>query len=147
MLRAVLSLAGADLKRQVERKARQVVTTIVLASVGALLLALGLGFGIALLHAWLQLKYGTMPALAILAGAGAVPGIVFLLLAFLRPQRPRRMDKNPAVNLQAPAAALAQATEQAVDNATGLVREGSRQQVFGAIVIAALAGFLIGRRL
>src|SRR5437660_1226759 len=39
------------------------------------------------------------------------------------------------------------ATEQAVEDATDLVREGTRKQVFGAILVAAVAGFLIGRRL
>ena len=34
-----------------------------------------------------------------------------------------------------------------LNNATGVVREGSRKQVFGALLIAAVAGFLIGRRL
>ena len=54
------------------------------------------------------------------------------------------MAANP---LQNSAAAIAQATEQAVDSATGLIREGSRKQVFGVLLVAAMAGFLIGRRL
>jgi len=147
MLGTVLSLAGVDVKRQVERRVRQIVITTVLAAVGAIMLALALGFGIALLYAWLELKYGAMPALAILAGGWAVLGIVLLGIAFLRPTRRRRVNVAPAVNLKNPAVAIAQATEQAVDSASNLVREGSRQHVLGAIVVAALAGFLIGRRL
>ena len=143
MLGSLLSLAGIDLKRQV----RQIVLTAVFAFLGAILILLALGFGIAALHEWLKLEYGTLPALGILGGAGAVLGIVLLCLAFLRPKGDRRTAAVPAANLQEPAAAIAQATEQAVHSATGLVREGSRKQVFGAIVIAALAGFLIGRRL
>ena len=34
-----------------------------------------------------------------------------------------------------------------MDSATGLIREGSRKQVFGVLLVAAMAGFLIGRRL
>jgi hypothetical protein len=143
MLGSVLSLVRIDLKRQV----RQLVVTLVLALLGAILLLLALGFGIAALHEWLKFHYGTLAALGILGGAWAVLGAVLLCLAFLRPKGSRRADTTPVANLQDPAAAIAQATEQAVHSATGLVREGSRKQVFGAIVIAALAGFLIGRRL
>jgi hypothetical protein len=141
MLGTVLSLAGINIKRQV----RQLVLTAVFALVGAILIALALGFGIAALYEWLRFHYGTLPALGILGGAWAVLGVVFLCLAFLRPRGARR--PRAAINLQEPAAAIADATEQAVHNTAGLVREGSRNQVFGAIVIAALAGFLIGRRL
>lgn len=140
MLGTVLSLLRIELKRHV----RQAVMTGVLAALGGILILLALGFGIAALHESLSHRYGTLASLAILGGVWAVLGIVCLCLAFLRP-RGRRPATN--VNLNHPAAAIAQATEHAVHNATGLVREGSRKQVFGAVVIAALAGFLIGRRL
>jgi hypothetical protein len=143
MLGTVLSLVGFNLKRQV----RQLALTAVFALLGAILLLLAFGFGIASLHEWLKFRYGTLPALGILGGTWAVLGIVLLCLAFLRPKGAKRAAAMPAATLQDPAAAIAQATEQAVHSATGLVREGSRKQVFGAIVIAALAGFLIGRRL
>jgi len=144
MLGTLLSLVGIDLKRQVRESA----TTAILALVGAILILLALGFGIAALYQWLTVLYGTLPALGILGGAWAVLGMLFLILAFYRPKgRRKRGAAVKAVNLQDPAAAIAQATEQAVNNATGVVREGSRKQVFGALVIAAVAGFLIGRRL
>ena len=142
MLGTVLSLVGIDLKRQV----REIVMTAVFALAGAILILVALGFGIAALYEWLKIEYGTLPALGILGGAWAVLGIGLLCIAFLRPKG-RKRPAAAAVNLQQPAAAIAQATEQAVHNATGLVREGSRKQVFGAVVIAAVAGFLIGRRL
>jgi len=145
MLGTALSLFGVNIKRQITRQVRQLVLTTVFAVVGAILILLALGFGIAALFEWLRLSYGTLPALGILGGLWAVLGLIFLGLAFYRPRRasqPRR-----AVDLHEPAAAIADATEQAIDNTTGLVREGSRSQVFGAILIAALAGFLIGRRL
>ena len=142
MLGTVLGLLGIDLKRQ----GRETVMTVVLALAGAILILLALGFGIAALYEWLKLHYGTLPALGILGGAWAVLGILCFILAFYRPKGRRRAAVQ-AVNLQDPAAAIAQATEQAVNNATGVVREGSRKQVFGALLIAAVAGFLIGRRL
>jgi hypothetical protein len=143
MLGTVLSLVRIDLKRQV----RHLVLTIVFALAGAILAILALGFGIAALYEGLKLEYGALPALAILSVAWALLALVFLCLAFLRPKQARRARAAPAMNLQEPAAAIAQATEQAVHNASSLMREGSRKQVFGAVVIAALAGFLIGRRL
>lgn len=142
MLGTVLSLIGMDLKRQV----RQTVTTLVLALAGATLIVLALAFGIAVLYEWLKLQYGTLPALGILGTTWAVLGIVFLGIAFLRPKGGRRA--MPVANpMQAPAAAIADAADQAMHSAAGVIREGSRSQVFGALVIAALAGFLIGRRL
>jgi hypothetical protein len=144
MFASLLGAIGFDLKRQV----RQVVMTAVLALIGAILIALALGFGIAALYEWLKHQYGTLPALGILGGTWAVLGIVFLCLAFLRPDSRKRQAAVAATTpLQEPAAAFAQATEQAVDSATGLIREGSRKQVFGVLLVAALTGFLIGRRL
>jgi len=142
MLDTVLSLVGINLKRQV----RQLAFTAIFALAGALLIVLALAFAIAALCAWLQLEFGTLPALGILGGAWAVLGILFLCLAFLRP-KPRNRPVAATDPLKEPAAAIAQATEEAVHNATGLVRDGSRKQVFGALVIAMMAGFVIGRRL
>jgi hypothetical protein len=141
MLGTLLSMAGFDLKRQV----RGVAMTAVFALAGAILILLALAFGIAALYEWLKLYYGTLPALGILGGTWAVLAIVFFCLAFLRPKgrRPRVAAVNP---LREPAAAIVQATEQAVDDATNLVRRGSRKQVFGALFVAVLTGFLIGRR-
>ena len=141
MLGNLLRLVGFDLKRKV----RQTVMTMAFATIGAILILLALGFGIAALYEWLRLQVGTLSALGILGGAWAVLGILFLCLVFLRPQGRRR--PATVVDLKDPAAAIAQASEQAMNNASDLVREGSRKQVFGALVIAAAAGFLIGRRL
>jgi hypothetical protein len=141
MLGTLLSMAGFDLKRQV----RSVAMTAIFASAGVILIVLALAFGIAALYEWLKLYYGTLPALGILGGTWAVLAIVFFCFAFLRPKGRRR--RVAAVNpLREPAAAIVQATEQAVDDATNLVRQGSRKQVFGALIVAVLTGFLIGRR-
>jgi hypothetical protein len=141
MLGTLLSMAGFDLKRQV----RSVAMTAIFALAGTILILLAVAFGIAALYEWLKLSYGTLPALGILGGAWAVLGLVFFCLAFLRPKGRRR--QAVAVNpLREPAAAIVQATEQAVDDATNLVRQGSRKQIFGALFVAVLTGFLIGRR-
>jgi formate-dependent nitrite reductase membrane component NrfD len=141
MLGTLLSMVGFDLKSRV----RSIATTAIFALAGAILIALALAFGIAALYEWLKLQTGTLPALGILGGTWAVLGLVFFAIAFLRPKGRHR--RAPAINpLREPAAVIAQATEQAVDDATSLVREGSRKQVFGAVLVAVLTGFLIGRR-
>ena len=141
MLGTVLGMIGFDLKRQI----RSLTTTVIFALAGTILILLALAFGVAALFESLKLHSGTLPALGILGGTWATLGIVFFCIAFFRPKgrRPVAVASNP---LREPAAAIVQATEQAVDDATGLVREGSRKQVFGAIFVAVLTGFLIGRR-
>jgi hypothetical protein len=141
MLGALLSTVKLEAKRQV----RSLAVTVICALVGAILIALALGFGIAALYEWLQLQYGTLPALGIMGGTWAVLGLILLGIAFLRPKgrRQRAVVGNP---LQEQAAVIVQATEQAVDDASNLVRQGSRKQVYGALFVAILTGFLIGRR-
>jgi hypothetical protein len=41
---------------------------------------------------------------------------------------------------------VAAASDEAVDTATGLVRDGSREALFGTLVLTAVIGILIGRR-
>jgi hypothetical protein len=142
MLGTVLGIVRFNLKRQV----RYYVMTVVLAVIGTVFIALALGFGIALLYQWVRLHFTVMQSLAIMGGGWAVIGIVLMLLAFLRP-KPGQRRFYGVDPLRQPAVAAAQVTEQAVDNATSIIREGSRQQVFGAIIIAAAAGFLLGRRI
>jgi hypothetical protein len=143
MLGPLLGTVRFEIKRQV----RSLTVTVVCALAGALLIVLALGFGIAALYEWLKLQYGTLPALGIMGGTWAVLGLIFLGVAFLRPKgRPRRPVAAATNPLQDSAAVIVRATEQAVDDASSLVREGSRKQVYGALFVAILTGFLIGRR-
>ena len=99
MFSSLLGAIGFDLKRQ----ARHIVMTVVFALIGAILIALALGFGIAALYEWLKHQYGTLPALGILGGAWAVLGVTFLCLAFLRPgprqRQPAAVAANPRIRL------------------------------------------------
>lgn len=142
MLGTLLSVVGFDLKRTI----RNATVTVVLALAGAALIVLALAFGIAALYYWLELRYGTLPALGILGAGSAVLGAILLSVAFLRPSGRRRPPAPAANPVSDPVAAMTQATEEAVESATGLVREGSRKQVFGTVLVAALVGFLLGRR-
>src|SRR5262245_41057590 len=141
MLSTLLGMVGFNLKRQV----RSLTTTAIFALAGTIMIVLALAFGIAALYEWLKLQYGTLPALGILGGSWALLGIIFFGIAFYRPKG-RRRPVAAANPLQEPAVAIVQATEQAVDDATKLVRQGSRKQVFGTLLVAVLTGFLIGRR-
>ena len=141
MIASLLGLIGIDLKREV----RGLAVTVALAIVGAFLALLAIGIGLYALYLWLALNLGVFPALGIVGVGSALLAIILLLVAFRRRRaRPARHAENP---VQASAATLAEATEQAVNEATDAVRNGSRKQMYSAILIAALAGMLLGRRL
>lgn len=77
-------------------------------------------------------------------------GVLFAI-AFLRaPCKPRARAEDAfrtAVDpVQASTAAIARAADEAVNGAADIVRSGSRQQIAGTIAVAALIGWVLGRR-
>ena len=140
MLSTLLGLVGVDLKREV----RGVVVTAILALAGGFLAIVAIAIGLRALYLWLELLVGVFPALGILGGLAALAAAALLWIAFRsrRPKRPPR-EKNP---LNATAEALAEAGEQAMNEATDAVRKGSRKQMYSTILIAALAGLILGRK-
>lgn len=141
MISALLGLIGIDVKREV----RDVALTITLALSGAFLAITAIAIGLRALYLWLEAQVGIFPALGILGVGSALLAIVLFFCAFRRRRaRPITRSANP---LEASAAALAEATEQAVNDATDAVRHGSRKQMYTTILIAALAGMLLGRKL
>ena len=90
-------------------------------------------------------------AFGILGGASALLAGVLFAAAFLRGSRKQRTRTDDVLRaagdpMQASAAAIAQAAE-AVNGATDIVRDGSRQQIAGTIAAAALVGWALGRRI
>jgi len=147
MISTLLRFVGVDLKRL----ARDAAITIVLAMFGAFAATLALALGIVALYLWLELKLGTFAALGILGGTSALLAIVVFAIAFRRaPRKPpdRTADALQAVagSVRAPAAAIAQAADEAVKGAAEIVRNGSLQQIVGTIAMAAFIGWLLGRR-
>jgi hypothetical protein len=142
MISMLLGVIGIDLKREV----RGIAVTVALALAGAFLAIVAIAIGLRALYLWLELQVGVFPALGILGGASVLLAIVLFFFAFKRGRKakPAPRAANP---LQASAAALAEATEQAVHGATDSVRNGSRKQMYTTILVAALAGLLLGRRL
>jgi len=147
MVATLLRLVGIDLKRL----ARETAITIVLAMLGAFAAMVALALGFVALYLWLELKLGTFAALGILGGTSALLAGVLFAIAFLRaPRKPRARAEDAfrtAVDpVQASTAAIARAADEAVNGAADIVRSGSRQQIAGTIAVAALIGWVLGRR-
>ena len=147
MVATLLRLVGIDLGRL----ARDTAITVVLAMLGAFAAVLALALGILALYLWLERELGTFAALGIVGGTSALLAVVLLAIALLRTRRKppaRRQAALPAAAdpLQASAVAVARATDEAVNGAADVVRNGSRQQIAGTIAAAALIGWVIGRR-
>jgi type VI protein secretion system component VasK len=147
MVSTLLRLVGIDLKRL----AREAAITIVLAMLGALTAMLALALGFVALYLWLELKLGTFASLSILGGTSALLAVVLFAIAFLRaPRKPRARGEDAlraaADPSQASAAGIARAADEAMKGAADIVRNGSRQQIAGTIAVAALIGWLLGRR-
>jgi hypothetical protein len=142
MISALLGLIGIDLKREV----RELAVTIALAIAGAFLALLAIGIGLYALYLWLAQQLGVFPALAIVGVGSALLAIILFLIAF-RGRRRAKPAPRAANPIQSSAAAIAEATEQAVNDATDSIRGGSRKQMYTTILIAALAGMLLGRKL
>lgn len=147
MILTLLRFVGIDLKRL----ARDAAITIVLALFGAVAAFVALALGIVALYLWLELILGTFAALGILVGTSALLAVVLFAIAFRRtPRKPRDRSEDAlqalAGSVQAPAAAIARAADEAVKGAAEVVRSGSPQQIAGTIAMAALIGWLLGRR-
>jgi hypothetical protein len=147
MISTLLRLVGIDLKRL----ARDAAITIVLAMLGAFAAILALALGIVALYLWLELKLGTFAALSLLGGASALLATVLLVIAFRRaPRKPGDRSEDAlraaADPVQASTAAFAGAADEAVNAAAEVVRNGSPQQIAGTIAVAALIGWMLGRR-
>lgn len=148
MVATLLRLVGVDVKRL----ARETAITLILAMLGTFMAMLALGLGSVALYLWLELKLGTFAALGILGGTAALLAAVLFAVAFRRGPRKPRSRSDDAVRtaadlLRAPAAAIARAADEAVNGAADVVRNGSRQQIVGTIAMAALIGWVLGRRL
>lgn len=147
MIATLLRFVGIDLRRM----AREAAVTLALIVFGAFAAILALAFGFALLYLWLDELLGTFAALGILGGASALLAIVLFAVAFWRaPRKPRAYAEDAlraaAGSAPASAAALARTADEAVKGITEIVGNGSRQQIVGTIAVAALIGWVLGRR-
>jgi hypothetical protein len=135
----------------VKRLAWDTAITILLAMLGAFAAILALTFGFVTLHLWLELELGAITALGILGGTSALLAGVLFAIAFWRGSRKPRVRTEDALGakadpLKASTAAIARAADEAMNGAADIVRSGSRGQVAGTIAVAALIGWVLGRR-
>lgn len=145
MISTLLRVVGIDIKRL----AREAAITFVLAILGGFAAVLALALGSVGFYLWLELKLGIFAALSILGGTSALLAIVLLAIAFRRTpgkSRARAEDTLLAAADPVPASSIARAADEAVKGAADMVRNGSRQQIAGTIAVAALIGWLLGRR-
>ena len=91
MFAACMRLCKGDFKRRI--LALSVTVALTLAAVAIVLVAIG--FGLSLLYVWLQQLYGSMPALAIIAGGCVALGLTLFLIVFFR-RTPRPIHREAA---------------------------------------------------
>jgi hypothetical protein len=147
MVATLLRLVGIDLKCL----ARKTAITIVLSMLGTFAAMLALTFGFVALYLWLELKLGAIAALGILGGTSALLACALFAVAFLRASRKPRARAEGTLRaaadpVQTSTAAIVQAADQAVNGAADIVRNGSRQQIAVTVAVAALIGWVLGRR-
>ena len=147
MIATLLRFVGIDLRRM----ARDAAVTIALVVLGAFVAILSFAFGFAALYLWLDELLGTFAALGIMGGALALLAVVLFTVAFRR--APRRSSayaedalRAAAGSVPVSAAAFARTADEAVKGITEIVGNGSRQQIIGTIAMAALIGWVLGRR-
>jgi hypothetical protein len=142
MLAGLLKVAGLDVKRQV----RQLSLTLVFALLGAAAALMTLVIALRAFYLWLEQSLGTFPALGILGTISLLLAIIFFLLAFMRGRR-RPAAAHPVESLRAGAPRATATTDAAMRATEDLMRFGSRQQVVGALIVAVIAGWILGKRL
>lgn len=147
MVATLLRFVGIDIRRM----AREAAVILALIVLGAFAAILAFAFGFAALYLWLDESLGTFAALGILGGAAALLAIVLFAVAFRRaPRKPRAYAEDalrPAADsTPASAATFARNADEAVKGIAEIIGNGSRQQIIGTIAVAALIGWMLGRR-
>ena len=136
MFAACMSLCKGEFKARI----RSMTVTVVLTLAAIPVVLIAIGFGVSLLYVWLQQMYGTMPALAIIAGGCAGLALILLMIAFLRPKgRPQRVASAPERALGS--------GERAIEDAVAAMQQGSRETMLAALALALVAGVTLGRKL
>jgi type VI protein secretion system component VasK len=144
MFAACMSLCKGELKRHI----RSMTVTAVLALAAIAVVLVALGFALSLLYVWLQQIYGTMPALAIIAGGCAVLALILLSVAFRRKAHWAAPTPHavPPSDLDAARDAVA-ASQRTIDESIAAVQQGSRESMLAAISMALVMGIILGRKL
>lgn len=150
MLAGLLKLAtiGKIASFSLKRQLRQIAITMALALAGIFSALIALAIAMRAFYLWLALSLGTFPALGIVGGFSALLAVIFFLLAFMRGQRRRRAAPiAPTAALGAAAPTVAAAGNAAANATDQMIRNASQKQIVGALVVAAIAGWILGKRM
>jgi hypothetical protein len=161
MFATLLGAIRADIDRQVgwaggevRRQVRHAGLIGALYGVAALAAVGALAVGLIALHAWLAPKVGSLEALGMIGGGLLLLALILIVLAIaLRRPRP---GARPALQIAQPAALLGAlrqgGTRRAIAGgehslrlANDALRQGTRSELVGALVIVAVAGLIAGR--
>jgi hypothetical protein len=124
----------------VRRRVQTMTTTAALLLTAMAVLAIAAGFGLSLFYFWLQQIYGSMVALAIVAGVFAGLSLILFLIAFLRPARRPHPAPQDGERVVAD-------TVRLIEDALAGVQKGSRETLVTTVLVAVLAGLTLGRKL
>jgi hypothetical protein len=142
-------------KAEVRRQTRYRALIAVVAGVAALAALGAIVVGLIALYLWLAMQASPFAALGMIGSGLLLVALMMLVLAFVW-RRPSRVASRPPLQTRPTAAllgVLGQASydnagrEQALKLATGTVRHGSRSALLGTLVLAAVVGLIVGRRL
>ena len=154
----LLGAIRADIDRQVGwakgevgRQLRYTALTGALAAFAALAAVGAIVVGLIALYRWLATQTDPFIALGMIGGGLLLSGLILLALAFIR-RRPRSALR-PRLQIAQPATLLPMLSHGpqgkliAGSNALAeTVRHGSRARLVGALVLVAVIGLVIGRR-
>jgi hypothetical protein len=135
---AGLALALANLKRRV----RALALKGMLAGLGLVLMTAAAAFLLVALHTWLSGRYGPVVSASAIGGVLLLIGLVLLFVAS-RPLKPERGA------VEATAARLGRTVSDTMDQlagGTGPAGSPLHNPLLLAVGVAAMAGFLLGRR-
>lgn len=150
MLGGLLKLATVSkiVSFSLKRQAREIAVTVALVLAGTFAALTAFAIAMRAFYLWLELSLGTFPALGIVGLITALLAVILFMLAFMRGRRRARVAPvAPVAAIRAAAPTVAATRQAAVDATDHAIRNASRQQVVGALVIAVIAGWILGKRL
>jgi hypothetical protein len=167
MFARLLGTARADIDRQIgwlkdeaQRQARHTALVGALAIAAALATLGAIIVGLIALYAWLETQTDPLTALGILGGGLLVLALILFALAFAsrRPPLAPRPPVQIAQQIAQPAALLGTLrqgghakfvgdNEEALSAAANAIRLGSRSELLGTLIVAAVVGLIVARRL
>jgi hypothetical protein len=163
MFASLLGAARADINRQIgwvkdeaRRQAQHTALIGALAGVAALAALGAVIAGLIALYLWLAMQTDALTALGIIGRGLLVLALVLFVLDFASRRPP--LAPRPPMQIAKPAALLGALRqggyetvvgdhEQALGSAASAVRRGSRSELVGTLVLAAVVGLIVARRL